>query len=147
MTVGNLKINHVVLRYDNVPQDVLTSEESYRTTVPLRGDFVSKDFFGCRSITPERFGTFIAKKLILQFYDELQRMAGCGLRQVLHADYVGRGNDVFWVLLNSVTVHRLAKGGNGVDICIRGKKKEYVAGLTEESLHLLNRFKFSIELA
>lgn len=147
MTVVNLKINHVVLRYDNVPQDVLTSEEFHRTTVPLRGDVVSKDFFWRRSITPERFETFIAKKLIPQFYDELQRMAGCGLRPVLHVDYVSRGNDVFWVLLNSATVHRLAKGGSGVDICIRGKKKEYVAGLTAESLHLLNRFKFSIELA
>ena len=147
MTVVNLKINHVVLRYDNVPQGVLSPKEFHRRTVPLRGDVVSKDFFWNRSITPESLERFIAKELIPRFGDDMQRMAGCGLRPVLHVDYVNRGNEVFWLSLNSSTVHRLAKGGSGIDISIRGKEKEYVAGLTATSLHHLSRFKFSIELA
>lgn len=147
MTTVNLKINHIVLRYDNVPQCVLSPKEFYRTTVPLRGDVVSKDFFWRRSIAPKSLEKFIAKELIPRFGDDMKRMADCGLRPVLHVDYVGRGNGVFWVSLDSATVHRLAKGGSGIDICVRKKGKEYVAGLTATSLHHLSRFKFSIELA
>lgn len=146
MTVVNLKINHVVLRYDNVPQGMSSPKEFHRRTVPLRGDVVSKDFFWNRSITPESLERFIAKELIPRFGDDMQRMAGCGLRPALHVDYVNRGNEVFWVSLNSSTVQGLGKAGSGIDICVRKKGKEYVAGLTATSLHHLSRFKFSIEL-
>lgn len=146
MKVVKLKINHAVLRYDNVPHDVPLGV-FYRTSLPTRNDIFSKDFFWARSITAESFDSFLSRDMIPRLKDEMSRMQRLGLRPVLHVDYVSRGNGVFWVLLNSATVRRLAKGGSGVDICIRGKKKEYVAGLTVDSLRRLQRFGFTVEMA
>lgn len=146
MKIVRLKINHAVLRYDNVPHDVPLGL-FYRTVLSARNDIFSKDFFWDRSITIERFDDFLSRELIPQFKDEMSRMERLGLRPVLHVDYVSRGNVVFWLSLNSATVHRLVKSGSGIDICIRGKEKEYVAGLTVESLRRLKRFGFTVEMA
>lgn len=146
MKIDRLRINHVVLRYDDVPNGV-SSELFHHTIVPSRGNVLSSDFFWCRGIAPELFEQFIAGTMIPRFKDEICRMRRLGLRPVLHVDYVNRGNEVFWLSLNSSTVQGLGKAGSGIDICVRKNGKEYVAGLTATSLHHLSRFKFSIELA
>lgn len=146
MKIVRLRINHAVLRYDHVPNDVPPGL-FYRTALSDRSYIFSKDFFWKRSITAERFDSFLSRDLIPQFMDEMSRMKCLGLMPVLHVDYVSRGNGVFWVSLNSANVRQLVKSGSGIDICIRANGSEYVAGLGVESLSRLKRFGFTVEMA
>ena len=145
MTV-RLKINHIVLRYDNVPLGIISGCFE-RSIVQSRGVVLSKDFFWKRSVSVDELCRVRNRIEVGPLGEEMRRLSGLGLTPVFHVDFTHRATWAFFFILTSENVKLLVRNHSGFSMTVHTFGNDYVVELTQKSLEKLNGMGCSIELS
>ncbi len=142
-----LRINHIVLRYDNVPSGTRSAQLS-RFELPSREIILSRDFFWRRGISPDEFERVLDRILGGEVGVEMRRLNGTeGLKPVLYVDFVHRGAWRFFISLNPATVRRLARARRDFSAVIRGGRSDSQIRIPSGVLSSLARMGGTLELS
>lgn len=141
-----LKVNHIVLRFDNVMPGIC-SESFDRVEVPGYGTILSMDFSWRRSVAVENLATFVDQILRGRIGEEVHRLVGLGLRPVLHIDFASHASWNFFFSLDVRAVKRLSRLHSSFSMIVRTTSIRHKVEVVADVFRSMANVSGSIELS